>query len=288
MLGAVAALHVRGVSPVWGELVGRGRRVELPAYAFQRERFWLVDEGVSAGLAGVVTRLADSGGVVVSGRLSVGSRPWVADHVVAGRVLLPGTAFVELAVRAGDEVGCGLVEELTLQAPLVVGVGEVELQVVVGAADGSGRRGLSVHSRVGEGEWTRHATGVLADRPASVEPIEAAWPPADAVAIDPEEVRAALADRGYDYGPAWGGLRAVWRRGDEWFGEVVLPEGVSPEGFVVHPALLDTALQPLVLEVSGPARLPFVWERVSVVASGATSVRVWLRPSADGFSVVLA
>ena len=57
---------------------------------------------------------------MLTGRVSLRSHPWLADHAVAGVALLPGTAFVELAVRAGDQVGCASVEELTLEAPLAL------------------------------------------------------------------------------------------------------------------------------------------------------------------------
>ena len=54
-------------------------------------------------------------------------------------VVLPGTAFVELALAAGREVGCEALEELTLQAPLLLAPeGAVQVQVTVGEADGGG------------------------------------------------------------------------------------------------------------------------------------------------------
>ncbi|WP_375546897.1 acyltransferase domain-containing protein, partial [Streptomyces gossypii] len=133
VLAACAGLFTRGVPVDWSTVfAGAGsRRVELPTYAFQRERFWLSVSGGSGdpaelGLGSVghpllaaAVEVAD-GGVVLTGRVSVQSHGWLADHVVGGLVLMPGTGFVELAVRAGDEVGCDLVEELTLEAPLVL------------------------------------------------------------------------------------------------------------------------------------------------------------------------
>ena len=88
---------------------------------------------------GAVVERPDSGGVVLTGRLSMGAQPWLADHVVAGVVLFPGAGFVELVLRAGDEVGCSVVEELTLLAPLVLPVGRW----------GSGAGGRGCCGRVG-------------------------------------------------------------------------------------------------------------------------------------------
>ena len=85
--------------------------------------------------------------------------------MVFGAVLLPGSGFVELALAAAERVGLDTVEELTIEAPLVVPErGAVQLQVLVGALEESQRRSLSVHARsAGDGEegWTRHASGSL-------------------------------------------------------------------------------------------------------------------------------
>ncbi|MBW8094279.1 polyketide synthase dehydratase domain-containing protein, partial [Streptomyces hygroscopicus subsp. hygroscopicus] len=99
-------------------------------------------------LLGVAVPLAESDGLVFTGRLGLDSHPWLADHVVRDAVVVPGTAFVELAVRAGDQVGCDLLDELTLHAPLVLPArGGVRLQVTVGAPDDTGHRSFTVSSR---------------------------------------------------------------------------------------------------------------------------------------------
>ncbi|WP_308123025.1 type I polyketide synthase, partial [Streptomyces poriferorum] len=178
-VAALGQLHVAGVPVDWARFFeGSGaRRVDLPTYAFQRERFWL--ECAAGGDAGGLGQVAidhpvlsasvdlpDSGGVVLTGRLSVEGMGWLADHEVLGSLLLPGAAFVELAVKAADEVGCGVVEELTLRAPLVVPErGGVALQVVVGGPDEVGSRSVRVHSRRESagagGAWVLHAEGVV-------------------------------------------------------------------------------------------------------------------------------
>ncbi|MFF3445473.1 SDR family NAD(P)-dependent oxidoreductase, partial [Streptosporangium sp. NPDC002721] len=296
---ALAELFVRGVAVDWRQLLAGGRRVDLPTYAFQHQRFWpnarqngdaRVLGLASAGhpLLGAAVGLADSDGLVLTGRLSVRSHPWLADHVVAGSVVVPGTAFVELAVRAGDQVGCELLEELTLAAPLVLGEDDaVVVQIAVGAPEESGRRTLSVYSRSAQaGEetpWVRHATGTLATGTGVVAPFDAVvWPPAGATAIELDGLYDELATRGLGYGPVFQGLRAAWHgAGGEVFAEVALPEQVVSEAgsFGVHPALLDAALHGVAfsgLDDSEGGRLPFSWQEVSLHAAGASVLRVRL------------
>ncbi|MEU8878093.1 type I polyketide synthase, partial [Streptomyces javensis] len=312
---AVARAHVRGVAVDWtGYFAGRDvHHVDLPTYAFQRERFWLEPGAASVGdvasvglelaghpLLGAAVPLAETDGLVFTGRLGVDTHPWLADHVVRGAVVLPGTAFVELAVRAGDQVGCDLLDELTLHAPLVLPArGGVRLQLTLGAPDGAGRRSLTVLSRAedapAEEPWTRHADGVLATGAPRPSFALTAWPPQGAEAARTEELYAALADGGLRYGPMFQGLTAAWRRADELFAEVRLDESAASDAqaYGLHPALLDSALHALALDGlgdgDGQGRLPFAWSGVSLYASGASALRVRLElRGADGVRLEIA
>ncbi|MCT2594860.1 polyketide synthase dehydratase domain-containing protein, partial [Streptomyces sp. N2-109] len=207
---------------------------------------------------------------------------------------------MELAVRAGDEVGCDLVEELTLEAPLVLPErGGVAIQVRVASADDTGRRMFSVLSRGdadgGVGEWSRHASGSLTTgSPASGTADLTVWPPPGATAIDVEGHYERVAEAGYGYGPAFQGLRAAWRRGDEVFAEVALPDAQRDQAgrFGIHPALLDAALHPVGLAdlfSADQVHLPFAWGGVSVFATQATTVRVRLTPAGpDAITLAIA
>ncbi|WP_231932704.1 type I polyketide synthase [Micromonospora rifamycinica] len=310
VLRAAGVLHVAGVGVDWGSVMPVGvPPVELPTYAFQRERFWLEGStGISGSGGGGVVRLGD-GGVVVSGRVSVGVGSWWGDHMVGGVVLVPGAQFVEWVVGAGDVVGLSVVRELMVQVPLVLeGSGFVEVQTVVG---GDGR--VAVYSRNGNGsgggggngsgDWVCHATGLLAAAAevkvsdgVSALPVEfgSVWPPVGAVPVSVEGFYEGLAARGYEYGPVFRGVRAVWVGGGEVFAEVGLPvsghEGVGR--LVIHPALLDAALHAAVVVGggvgdSGPVVLPFAWQDVVVHATGATEARVRMRVDGDRLSVTL-
>ncbi|MFE2295007.1 SDR family NAD(P)-dependent oxidoreductase [Streptomyces sp. NPDC059452] len=317
VLRAVGRGWERGLGVDWSGAFPGARRVELPTYAFQRSRYWpepapttAADVG-SAGLdpadhpvLGAAIELADTGELLLSGRLSLRTHPWLADHAVAGTVLLPGAAFAELAVRAADEAGCHTVEELTLQAPLLIPADTaVRLQVRVGAADAHGGRSLDLFSCREDAtvpHWTAHATGVLTADSSTRKPPPApgpddvgSWPPPGAVPIPVDDLYERFHASGYGYGPAFRGLTSAWRRGDEIFTEVRLPEGQhrSAAAFGVHPALLDAALQGLFLRArpeTGPgpdrpsAGLPFSWSGVRLHASAATALRVRLGFRPDG------
>ncbi len=216
-------------------------------------------------------------------------------------MVLPGTAFVELAVRAGDEVGCGRLEELTLEAPLVVPErGGVQVQVVVEAANGAGERLVEVYSRLedtDETPWTRHATGFVTAGGATDGVGLEVWPPAGAQVVDVSNVYDVLAGQGYGYGPVFQGLRSVWRRADEVFAEVALPESeADAQRFGLHPALLDAALHATdYLDDHDPdgtdsgTQLPFAWTGVSLYASGATALRVRIsRTGKDEYALDMA
>ncbi len=301
-LTSLGEAWVRGVNVDWRRVFAgsSAKRVGLPTYAFQRERYWLspvvgaLGDVASAGLGATEhpllstsIALADGEGWLFTGRLSLDTHPWLADHALMGTVLLPGTAFVELALRAGREVGCERLGELTLQAPLVLPEqGAVQLQVRVGEPSESGERTVGVYSRPdapGEAllavqeEWICHAAGILCSDSgsASAQPSPAwsaadAWPPAGAEAVTTQDLYGRLAERGFEYGPLFQGLRGVWRRGEELFAEVSLPREQQSEAvrFGLHPALLDAALHAVALGLPGASA--GAGAPVSANGSGAT------------------
>ena len=312
MIAALGIVQVAGVRVDWPAFFApyAPQRVDLPTYAFQRERFWLeapkqriadlAAVGQSAAehpLLGAAVALAESDGFLLTGRLSLDEHPWLADHAVLGTAILPGTAFVEMALLAAQRVGLDGIDELTLEAPLALPPeGAVQLQLSVGALDDSGRRTVAIHARAAgaseDAPWTRHASGLLAAGADLAAFDLHQWPPAGAVALPTEGLYERLAEAGLSYGPAFQGLRAVWRRGEEFFAEAVLPDELAGEGFALHPALLDAALHAMAVGIdegeSAAVQLPFSWSGVSLRATGATTLRVGLTLSDDAVSLAFA
>ncbi len=304
VLTSLGEAYVRGVPVDWTALLGdipAHAALDLPTYAFQHQHYWLKrghrsGDVTAVGLAGARhpllgawVELPDTDGVLFTSRLSLSTHPWLADHTMAGAVVLPGSAFVELAVRAGDEVGCGVVDELLIEAPLVLTDSmSVQLQVVVGGADDSGQRRLTVHSRRQDNgangtDWTRHATGTLAEAATALDIDLAPWPPAGATPVDVDQVYDDLARAGRGLGPAFHALRSVWTRDTDIFAEVELVEDQHEEAerCTLHPVLLEAVCH--AADTHGEASaLPIAYRAVSLSATGATSLRARISPDGQG------
>jgi acyl transferase domain-containing protein len=309
---SLADAHVHGVSVDWPAFfAGSGaRRVALPTYAFQRERYWLAAGGGAGDLAAAglgrldhpllsaVVVVGDRDEWLLTGRLSLDAAPWVHDHGVLGMVLVAGTALVELALAAGAQAASPLLEDLVLQAPLILHErAALQLQVSVSKADEDGRREVAIYSRPETGgdqdderDATCHARGTLAAQIAAkvaaqpLEPWPAQWPPAAGEPVDIDALYTRLADVGYDYGPVFQGLRAAWRVGDELFADVALSDEHADDAgaFGIHPALFDAALHGgLGVLDSCAMLLPFSWSEVRLARSGVSRVRVRIASAGD-------
>ncbi|MET9499745.1 type I polyketide synthase [Streptomyces sp. NPDC006552] len=299
LASALTRLHNHGHRVDWATWFAPtgARRTDLPTYPFQRRSYWLESsadttradlDAVHHGLLTAAVPLAESAGTVLTGTVSVDGRPWLADHALDGRILFPGTAFLDLALEACAHTGAVRVADLTLQTPLVLPAdGAVQLQVTVGAAGADGDRALTVHSRPADasGPWTRHAEGTLSDSPAATvpAPLPAAWPPPGAVAVPVDGLYEHIAAAGFAYGPAFRGLRAAWRDGDTVYAEIAPEDGEHLQGtdrFRVHPALLDAALHTVALHTAEQRDtvVPFAFSDITVHRAGPTALRVRLTP----------
>ena len=309
-LASLGAAHAGGVEVDWAPLFkdSGAAFTELPTYPFQRERYWLTPSagagdasalglsnaehpllGASIALAGEERRL-------FTGAISHATHPWLADHAVTGTAILPGTAFVELALRAGQEAGAEHLAELVLEAPLLIpDSGAVQLQLALTPAEAEeGSYEIAIYSRPeaaedeGEVPFTRHASGTLTCQEPTAQDFDAtAWPPPGAEPVETEGFYDLAAEAGLDYGPAFQGLEAAWKLGEEIYAEVSLAPEQAPEAerFGSHPALLDAALHPALLDADPEAglRMPFSFGGVSLhEVRGPSSLRIRISAKEPG------
>ncbi|KJS57883.1 type I polyketide synthase, partial [Streptomyces rubellomurinus] len=292
--------HAAGVKVDWQAAFTGARAVDLPTYAFQRKHYWLDATGLAdasaVGLGRVehpvlaaAVQVGDRDEWVFTGRVSAQGQPWANDHALFGTVALPGAALVELVLSAGRHVGCAVVEELSLDAPLVFGEdAAARVQVTLGQADAEGRREVAVYSRPDSGEDQAaeavcHARGRLAvDADRRAARLGGEWPPAGAEPVSVDELYASLAELGLDCGPLMQCAQSAWRSGGEVFAELGLPDGAEPGSFAVHPTLLESALH--VTHRPGAEALSSAvsWSGVRLAGEGFSRVRARLAPVGEG------
>lgn len=286
----------RGVAELWASgvparLSPAGRPdpklvADLPTYAFEAVPTWLHVPRSAPGLTGVGLEGAEHGLLAAHvelpggqaswfGVLGPDTAPWWADHTVHGRVVVPGSVWVDFALQSG-----GSLEELTFEAPLLL-EGDVRVRTWVGGPDADGRRPVEVHSHDGEA-WVRHAQGTVVGTSAAGEAAPGPWPPTDATPVDVAATYDQLAAAGVSYGPAFRAVRDAWSGDGVAHADVELDgEGTDAATHVVHPVLLDAATHVAVHALDGVAgHLPFAWEGLTVHRPGVTSARVTVRAEA--------
>lgn len=303
----LGSLHVHGYPVDWRKCgaLGGGNLVGLPTYAFQRQRYWLTApksvraESAAAGLQdsahpllGGVTTLPD-GRFLFIAVLSLSTHPWLRDHALAGEPLVPCTAFLELALAAGQRVGTPRLKTLLLQRPMMVpDRSAVRLQLWLGPVSAQGCRPFTIHGcaqAASDAPWVSHASGELTVDSENTQgwPLRSPWPPEGAVSQDLRGFYARLADAGADYGPVFQGLKELYQEGPWLYSRIALPEPAGPaaEDFLCHPALLDAALQGLVFAGQKSAEagllLPFELQDVKLYGRVGRELRVRMKLSEE-------
>ena len=267
------------------------RRVALPGYPFQRERYWVEAPrrrrpGTGHPLLGVRHESA-SGEISFSTELFPSDPAWLGDHRVFDRLVVPGALYGTLAASAcaAENAGSVVVEDFQMQSALVFpekdaadGSGEDGhvLQVLLdGPGEGTSRRIRILSRSETDGKWTLHAEGRIPAGPGSVSPegsppLDLARMKADFAPVELAAYYRAKAEVGIDLGPCFRTLEALWSRPGEALGEVSLPASVDRGGLEIHPLVLDGCFQVMgaartsVGDDEGATYLPFGWERLAL------------------------
>ena len=264
------------------------RRIAVPGYPFQRERYWIEAPRRRRSDAGHpllgARHESASGEVAFDTEVFPSDPAWLSDHRVFGRLIAPGALYGAMAASATLAEGSEtvLVDDFQMQSALVFPDEDAEgdsaevgrrVQVLLDdAEDGAARRVRILSRGDGEDGWTLHAEGRVATSSAGpapaapsldIEGLKAALSPVDLAAY--YRAKAAV---GIDLGLSFRTVDALWARQGEAIAEVALPAGVERNPFDVHPLVLDGCFQ-----VFGAARnpdggeegvtyLPFAWERL--------------------------
>ncbi|HEY7833600.1 MAG TPA: beta-ketoacyl synthase N-terminal-like domain-containing protein, partial [Ktedonobacterales bacterium] len=325
LLESLGALYTVGCPVAWDALYAGGRAVALPSYPWQRERYWFDDDtgGVAAAMPGQrgPARLGSGGMPLLGQHLAAAGEPgthlwemeigianlaYLTDHRVQGKAVLPGAAYVELALEATAQalgLGAHALEVMRFHQALVLPErGGVTMQVMLSAPTAE-RANVQIFSRMaGAGDsgagsggavWTRHASGTV--RLAAPTDEEVAQPDAMelaqlrarcAEAVSPGDHYATLAARELDYGPAFQGVGALWRGAGEALARVAVTEPIADRAgaYILHPALLDACFQTLVAALGSGADdadqatetyLPVAIERLRVYDAAVAERIAW-------------
>ena len=305
VLRAAGRLYCAGMDLDWravaaDEAGGRKlRRAALPGYPFERQRFWFTDgrrlkaagsrpsgveeQGISSfdreanghPLLGVRVRMRGDR-AVFHGVVSAESPVHLGDHVVMGMRVLPGAAFLEMALAAGRQLEAGTswdVSEVEFREPCLFDERRLLETVVLAAESADGRRRFEIASAAPESdEWTLHVTGWLeVAEPAADMPLDLmAMKDRLSTVWDGETLYERLSLAGLGFGPAFRTIAQAWGSAQESLVELAfLPEvGADAVRYGVHPVALDACLQAAaaLMEAEQPAApaLPASVERLRV------------------------
>ncbi|MEU4343918.1 type I polyketide synthase [Nocardia sp. NPDC023852] len=242
-LESLAALYVRGCQVDWPALHPKGGRcVPLPAYPWQRQRYWVhrtpgprTDHGHP--LLGAPVSPATSPGTRIWEREL--DLPYLADHTVDGAVVFPASGYVEMALGASGR--SSVLEDLAFDRMVILGKdGSGHVQFI----EDSGR--FQVYGRATRDEpWVPCAHGTVRHGDDGPPPAESPSSVRDRcrteVAVAEHYER--YASRTIGYGPAFRGVQRIWAGDGE--GVALVELAGSSSGYVCHPALLDACFQVL-------------------------------------------
>ncbi|WP_371409291.1 SDR family NAD(P)-dependent oxidoreductase [Micromonospora zamorensis] len=287
VVGQLARAHEHGV-PVHWPAIHAGRHVTLPGYPFQRRTYWLLTASPTGRTSNHAVlhdhhRLAADDGHLFTGRLTSATHPWLDDHAIGdGRHLVPATLFLDLVMHAAEQIGCDLVEELTVHRPALLTRG-LDLQLAL-RPDGDGYA-VAVHARTdADAPWTRHATATIAVGTGAAAPTTFGdWPLRGALTTLAEEVSGAghgvhpaLLDAAVRPLLAGGAAPSAWRGVRRLAGRpAALRAHTRPTGADTYELVVtDEAGTPVLVAASMTAGLP----EIDVPADGETTLRVVWRP----------
>jgi myxalamid-type polyketide synthase MxaE and MxaD len=283
MLAGLGKLYGAGHAVEWRALYPRGKCVSLPQYPWQRRRYWFdqlaggepPEAAAAHPLLGSACEPALSAEPmrVWDGELAPGRPAYLADHRVAGHVVLPGAACLEMALAAASEVWPNeplAVRDAVFETPLRfegTDARRVQVALVLRGEEAE----FSLFSRGGGSAWVRHATATVGPVEARVA-VEGSIPVPVGTEIAAADHYAAMAEQGLDYGPKFRAIERLWRGDGEAWARIQLPAALRDLRYHMHPVVLDAAIQSVAATVGSSAD--------RYLPAGARVVRVFGRADA--------
>ena len=282
ILSSLGKLYAAGCPVAWESVYSRpAPPVSLPAYPYQRQRFWVETrtaqrKNILHPLLSARLRSPSIHGTVFESTLDLRSLPYLADHKIEGRLLVPMTAFLEMAQRAVCEVcgGSQALADVTILDPLELHEDSIcTVQVTV---ENDGVRIFSLHDE----EWKLHVTARVIEAAHELEPR--ALPDAVLAGSGPHYAR--LANFGMEFGPAFRTVEGLCTSPGQAWARVRLqaPEKRDATRYLFHPALLDGCLQAAVAaapEALEGLYLPFSLDRWEIQQPLPSKDTVWAQAS---------
>lgn len=301
LLTSLGALYTRGCPVAWERFSDESSRfVALPTYPWQLRTHWTESQEAAEDrhYTPVHPLLGQRlGATHPTWELELGAArlPYLADHRIQDTVVLPGSAFVEMALAAAREVygdggadgsGGHAVEDLVFRKALVLtDASDPRLRTVLDQERATVEFSSYTPSATGEARWTVHASATLCRRRSGRSRADLGAPDG-ATAIDRDAFYRRTAEMGFQYGPAFQAVQEVHTGSGRAVGRVAVPDLLA-EGtadYVFHPALLDSAFQVLLTAAgpgahdagapSGTPYLPVGIDRVRVVGRPTARMQV--------------
>ncbi|MBC6435614.1 type I polyketide synthase [Nostoc sp. HG1] len=292
LLSSLGNLYNLGFTVDWQQLYAESEYqvVSLPSYPWQRERYWF-EAKPQTKLTNSKTNLHPLLGQKVrsaiketlfESELSINLQPFLVGHQVYGIVVLPGAAYLEIALAAAKVAfssGSSL-QQVLIQEPLIIPEDASRVVQLILTPEGVGQASFQILSQADDASsWIQHATGkIQAGQTNSGEIVSLK----DFQARFQEELSAKtyyqnLRNRGLEYGESFQGIEQLWRRDGEALGRIRLPLGLVSEAaaYELHPVLVDSGFQLLF------ATLTDVAEGDTYLPVGLDNLRVYRRPESQ-------
>jgi myxalamid-type polyketide synthase MxaB len=266
MLDSVAALWAGGGEVDWAGFDGDypRRKMALPTYPFERQRYWFPSAGVGpakgqGALRPLIESLSRSPLVketLFSASLGVANQPYLADHKVHGHVVVPGAAYLAMLASGAELLGwpsCSI-EDVYFLAPLVL-LDDKARQVQAVLSPAGTENGAAPAQTVQIAALASDAAGDEIVRLMSCRTSPGAALASGRVDLaalqrrcrepfDSERLYEVIVSSGVDVKESFRWVEKLWLGSGEALAQLRLPDAVGAmDGYRLHPALLDAGFQ---------------------------------------------